>query len=132
MTDRHEQALDKAAREGYAVRCQTNGPRTLERYAADDIMARQLADTRVIVDAYLAIAPQAPVSAVPDELTATLNRLRLQAFETNAETDRAAYYKALSHAFQNGELVASPPPPAQADDGEKAKAAGYEIKEVPT
>jgi hypothetical protein len=49
----NEEALDVAAREGYAVRCKTNGPRTLARYAADDIMAMQLADARVIVTAYL-------------------------------------------------------------------------------
>ncbi|AKF13629.1 hypothetical protein PHIN3_366 [Sinorhizobium phage phiN3] len=38
-------------------------------------------------------------------LTDELNQLRLVAFMTNKETDKEAYYKALSHAFQNGELV---------------------------
>lgn len=49
-----EQALDKAAREGYAVRCKTNGPRVLAQYASPDIMQMQLDDARVIVSAYLA------------------------------------------------------------------------------
>ncbi|AGR48096.1 hypothetical protein PHIM7_360 [Sinorhizobium phage phiM7] len=38
-------------------------------------------------------------------LTDELNQLRLVAFMTNKETDKEAYYKALSHAFQNWELV---------------------------
>lgn len=48
-----EQALDKAAREGYAVRCKTHGPRVLDQYASTDIMQLQLDDARVIVSAYL-------------------------------------------------------------------------------
>lgn len=48
-----EQALDKAAREGYAVRCKTYGPRVLAQYASPDIMQRQLDDARVIIAAYL-------------------------------------------------------------------------------
>ena len=50
----NEQALDKAAREGYAVRCKTHGPRVLAQYASADIMKMQLDDARVIVSAYLA------------------------------------------------------------------------------
>lgn len=53
-----EEALDKAAREGYAVRCKTFGPRTLAKYASDDIMQRQIDDARVIVTAYLAALAQ--------------------------------------------------------------------------
>ncbi|NOV17848.1 hypothetical protein E5S70_17495 [Ensifer adhaerens] len=48
-----EVALDRAAREGYAVRCKTHGPRVLEQYASPDIMQMQLNDARVIVSAYL-------------------------------------------------------------------------------
>jgi hypothetical protein len=48
-----EEALDMAAREGYAVRCQTNGPRVLAEYASPDIMRMQLANARVIVGHYL-------------------------------------------------------------------------------
>lgn len=49
----HEEAIEAAAREGYAVRCKTNGPRTLAQYAAPDIMQAQIDNARVIIDAYL-------------------------------------------------------------------------------
>lgn len=48
----NEAALDFAARESYAVRCRTEGPRLLRQYASDEIMQRQLNDARIIVDAY--------------------------------------------------------------------------------
>lgn len=48
-----EEALDMAAREGYAVRCKTNGPRVLAEYASQQIMRMQLEDARVIVKEYL-------------------------------------------------------------------------------
>jgi len=50
----NEEALDIAAREGYAVRCKTNGPRFLAQYASDEVMHLQLEEARVIVTAYLA------------------------------------------------------------------------------
>lgn len=61
-----EEALDRAAREGYAVRCKTHGPRTLAEYASRDIMDRQLADARVIVAAYLS-APSLSAGAGGEE-----------------------------------------------------------------
>lgn len=61
-----EQALDKAAREGYAVRCKTNGPRVLDQYASSDIMRKQLDAARVIVSAYLD-ALSVPAAAVVGE-----------------------------------------------------------------
>lgn len=53
-----ESALDKAAREAYAVRCKTHGPRVLEQYASADIMRMQIDEARVIVSAYLAALSQ--------------------------------------------------------------------------
>ena len=59
-----EEALNKAAREGYAIRCKTYGPRTLQKYASDEIMRMQLDNARVIVLAYLAsLSP--PVERAP-------------------------------------------------------------------
>lgn len=55
----HEEAIEAAAREGYAVRCQTNGPRVLEKYASDDIMKYQFDNAKVIVEAYLAARVEA-------------------------------------------------------------------------
>lgn len=48
-----EEALDKAAREEYAVRCRTNGPRVLAEYASKGIMDAQLVNARVVVESYL-------------------------------------------------------------------------------
>jgi hypothetical protein len=48
-----EEALDMAAREGYAVRCETNGPRVLAEYASPDIMRKHLENARVIVKEYV-------------------------------------------------------------------------------
>lgn len=43
-----------------------------------------------------------------------LHSLRLRAFRSNAEADKAAYYERLSLAFQRGELVPAPPSRVQA------------------
>jgi hypothetical protein len=48
-----EEALDHAAREGYAVRCKTNAPRIMQTYASKDVMHQQLLDARTIILAYL-------------------------------------------------------------------------------
>jgi hypothetical protein len=43
-----EEMIDRAAREGYAVRCKTNGPRTLAQYASEKIMRAEHENARVI------------------------------------------------------------------------------------
>lgn len=48
-----KRGVDYAARESYAIRCKTNGPRILEEYASRDIMNAQYKDAEVIINAYL-------------------------------------------------------------------------------
>lgn len=40
-------------------------------------------------------------------MTDELNKLRLVAFKSNSDADKAAYFNSLSQAFQRGELVLS-------------------------
>lgn len=48
-----EEALDYAARDEISQRWKTYGPKTLNKYASDDIMDAQLLRARRIVSAYL-------------------------------------------------------------------------------
>ena len=64
-----ETALDKAAREGYAIRCKTHDPRVLDQYADPHIMQMQLDNARVIISAYLSALSTPAVrepGSVPD------------------------------------------------------------------
>lgn len=47
------EAVDYAAREGYAILKSTNGPRTLAEYASRDIMSMRYYEAEVIIKAYL-------------------------------------------------------------------------------
>lgn len=60
-----EEALDHAAREGYAVRCKTNGPRMLKHYASKDIMDAQFSDARTIIIDYLCQVAEKKRAAAP-------------------------------------------------------------------
>lgn len=53
MIDIDEDALDYAARDEISQRWKTYGPKTLDKYASDEIMKAQLLSARRIVTAYL-------------------------------------------------------------------------------
>lgn len=55
LSEPTEEMCDRAAREGYAVRCKTNGPRTLEQYAGPAIMKEEHENARVVLRAGLAV-----------------------------------------------------------------------------
>jgi hypothetical protein len=62
-----EEMIDQAAREGYAVRCKTNGPRTLAQYASKKIMREEHENARVILQAGLAAATPKRDAEVTDK-----------------------------------------------------------------
>lgn len=49
----NNRGIDYAARESYAIRCKTNGPRVLEEYASKDIMDTQYKNAEIIIKSYL-------------------------------------------------------------------------------
>jgi hypothetical protein len=93
-----EEALDRAAREEWAISRQTHGPRVLAEYASKDIMDAQLLRARRIVSEYLKNLPTSASDA--DHPRYSMKRMRDEIAKAKDYARREALQEAAAIAYR--------------------------------